>query len=501
MAALDNEKIARGALLAAMETGKSLREKEEEEERKRRELQEQALSEYQEDNRDRFRQSGFAKEADRTAGIVGRGLVSNIIDSLVATNPNAPSKLETTGRLLYADEQGNMPEGQTGAGVLYSNLGQAIATDEANAHAEQNMGTPTEIASVELNPSNKPAFNPASSYVQEENPSAGIQKQAEDFAAEMTKNKTQSAPEGVLDNVESNVDNSKGRESFGSDFFSAMATLATFGGMIATGVGIPFALAAAAGAWTGTEPYRQRESSASGLRKQGYSDAEITNFVYDGVLNQTPNAQVQADAKENLEIKRAEKQSLIDAREAKTQASQEKGSGGIFGFNTPEVRQVIQTTRTYLNDVGLKAARFDQAYESATSALQAYDKGDYDLAGKAGQGAMEAHAKAMQGGSGAVSPQVAEEYGGNPNWFKNMYEKARRGVTGSYSREELERLKRSAELSKQAEHAAIDSRLQDMYWNFVQKGEDPEKVFQLVKGLAAGSGAYDWYPRQRTKKD
>lgn len=327
MAALDNEKIARGALLAAMETGKSLREKEEEEERKRRELQEQALSEYQEDNRDRFRQSGFAKEADRTAGIVGRGLVSNIIDSLVATNPNAPSKLETTGRLLYADEQGNMPEGQTGAGVLYSNLGQAIATDEANAHAEQNMGTPTEIASVELNPSNKPAFNPASSYVQEENPSAGIQKQAEDFAAEMTKNKTQSAPEGVLDNVESNVDNSKGRESFGSDFFSAMATLATFGGMIATGVGIPFALAAAAGAWTGTEPYRQRESSAAGLRKQGYSDAEITNFVYDGILNQTPNTQVQADAKENLDIKRMEKESLAQARADKAAASAAKAAG------------------------------------------------------------------------------------------------------------------------------------------------------------------------------
>lgn len=312
MAALDQ---ASGNVDAYLE--KLIKQREEEEEKKKKRqaenLAKNEASTLIEDRKGKDKE--FVDGISRSAGIIGRGFLSNLIDQgTQGLLPNSPSKLETAGQLLYADEDGKMPEGETGAGALYSAMGQAVATDEANKYAEDNLGTPTEIAATELNPTSS-AFNPQASF--SENPSDVLQDQAQAFAGEMVKSKQEQ--EGVLDKATETMDNTKssGKENFGADFFSAMATLATFGGMIATGVGIPFALAAAAGAWTGTEPHRQREASAGQLRNQGYSDAEITNFVYDGILNQLPGSQVQADAKENLDIKRVEKQSMADARAAK----------------------------------------------------------------------------------------------------------------------------------------------------------------------------------------
>lgn len=428
------------------------------------------------------------KEKDSQGGR-SSGILGGLGNLVPVVNMAEDSLADLEYAKHYDKETGEVDmKGKSPTGILYENIANAIAPQEALDYAEKNVGAGGQYTAPQTQPTN-PAYFPADA-----SPSVKVDETPEDpvIASAQTFGKDAALLDSTIKN-ETNINELK--NDFGSNIASTLATLATFGGMLFTGAGIPFALAAAASAWGGTEPMRQREAQAKDLHDKGYDNAEITNFVHNGVLNQVPNAQRQAQEKEALEIKRMEKEAYVADKKAKQEA---KDQEGLFGFKTPEVRQMIQTTRTYLNDVGLKAARFDQSYESAKKALELYDKGDTETAGKVIQGAMEAFAKGFQGGNKSLDPRVVEAFGGNPNYFVRKYEQFRMGLTGSFSREEIQRILKASQVSKEVEHEALGKRLDDLYWNLVQKGEQPNASLQLTKGLAAGSGAYDWYPTDRS---
>lgn len=190
--------------------------------------------------------------------------------------------VETANYLAKQDTSQSNPLSNTmrsiGAAVAPKGVLEAASGPEQSEIAMQSV--------PQTAPRNQGAYQPAQSEVmqkrqEQEDPQAQVVKQNTEFAQKVTQEAQQKT--GALDGKEGEAT----RSDFGASFASKLATIATFGAMIATGAGIPFALAAAASAWGGTEGMRQREADAIDLGKKGYSNAQINKYVHQGVLDDT----------------------------------------------------------------------------------------------------------------------------------------------------------------------------------------------------------------------
>lgn len=246
----------------------------------------------------------------------------------------AKAQMDTPEGQAAIRAQGGSPEdqealkaryGEEGSGDWLTNLqrsgAQMVAPKGALDAAEAEIGTPSEIGAQPLSPKNKAAYEPAQSEVMQRNEDpAGAtiqdatkfgQEQAQKVAAE------QASPskEGVLTGKDEQVK----RTDFGASMASKIATIATFGAMIATGVGIPFALAAAGAAWAGTGDMRSREEDAEELYGKGYNSAEINNWVHKGVLPEIPSATKLQMAQDKLAAAQAKGQKGLTEQQSKAQ--------------------------------------------------------------------------------------------------------------------------------------------------------------------------------------
>lgn len=185
--------------------------------------------------------------------------------------------------------------GEEGSGDWLTNLQRGVATRVAPEGvldaAEAEVGTPSSVGAKPLSPENEGAYNPQRSEVMQRNedPAGQTIQQNTQFASDLAAQKAADDAkkrDGALDGKEEAAQ----RTDFGASMTSKIATIATFGAMIATGVGIPFALAAAGAAWAGTGDMRSREEDAKELYKKGYNQAEINNYVHKGVLPELPSA-------------------------------------------------------------------------------------------------------------------------------------------------------------------------------------------------------------------
>lgn len=245
----------------------------------------------------------------------------------------AKAQMDTPEGQAAIRAQGGSPEdqealkaryGEEGSGDWLTNLqrsgAQMIAPKGALDAAEEEIGTPSEIGAQPLSPKNKAAYEPAQSEVMQRNedPAGATIQDATKFGQEQAQKVAASAQpkqEGVLTGKDEEVQ----RTDFGASMASKIATIATFGAMIATGVGIPFALAAAGAAWAGTGDMRSREEDAKELYKKGYNSAEINNYVHKGVLPELPSATKLQMAQDKLAATQAKGQKGLTEQQSKAQ--------------------------------------------------------------------------------------------------------------------------------------------------------------------------------------
>lgn len=229
--------------------------------------------------------------------------------------------------------QGGSPEdaaalraryGEEGSGDWLTDLqrsgAQMVAPKGALDAAEAEIGTPSSIGAKPLSPENKAAYSPAKSEVMQRNedPAGATIQDATKFGQEQAQKaaaEAASKQSGVLDGKAEEAQ----RSDFGAGMASKIATIATFGAMIATGVGIPFALAAAGAAWAGTGDMRSREEDAKEMYKKGYNSMEINNYVHKGVLPEVPSAMKIQMANDKLAAANAKGAKGLTEQQAKAQ--------------------------------------------------------------------------------------------------------------------------------------------------------------------------------------
>ncbi|WXX18511.1 hypothetical protein TacPo2_56 [Pantoea bacteriophage TacPo2] len=229
--------------------------------------------------------------------------------------------------------QGGSPEdaaalraryGEEGSGDWLTDLqrgvAQTVAPKGALDAAEAEIGTPSSIGAKPLSPENQAAYSPAKSEVMQRNedPAGATIQDATKFGQEQAQKaaaEAASKQSGVLDGKAEEAQ----RSDFGAGMASKIATIATFGAMIATGVGIPFALAAAGAAWAGTGDMRSREEDAKEMYKKGYNSMEINNYVHKGVLPEVPSAMKIQMANDKLAAANAKGAKGLTEQQAKAQ--------------------------------------------------------------------------------------------------------------------------------------------------------------------------------------
>lgn len=249
----------------------------------------------------------------------------------------AKAQLNTPeGRAATAAQGGLTPEdkaymqkqyGEEGSGDWLTDLQRGVATKIAPKGvleaADAEVGVPSPIGAKPLTPSDptRTAQENAEKAAVDD-PSAQMVAESTAFAKDLANAKQAEASkaqaptkEGVLTGKDADVQ----RESFGAKLVSSLATLATFGGFIATGAGIPFALAAAGAAWAGTEGMRQREQDAKELYGKGYNSAEINNYVHEGVLPELPMQMTQQAAAAKIAAASAKGGKGMTEQQAKAQ--------------------------------------------------------------------------------------------------------------------------------------------------------------------------------------
>ncbi|WWV91973.1 hypothetical protein [Escherichia phage PJNS034] len=253
-------------------------------------------------------------------------------------SPAAQAQLATPEGQMAVKAQGGMPAdeqaylnkqyGESGSGDWLTDLQRGVATRIAPKGvleaAEAEVGTPSPIGAKPLTPTDPTRTAQANAErAAVDDPAAQTVADSTAFAKDLANakmaeaQKAQQAPgkEGVLTGKDADVQ----RESFGAKLVSSLATLATFGGFIATGAGIPFALAAAGAAWAGTEGMRQREQDAKELYGKGYNSAEINNYVHEGVLPEIPSATKLQMAQDKLAAAQAKGAKGLTEQQAKAQ--------------------------------------------------------------------------------------------------------------------------------------------------------------------------------------
>lgn len=216
--------------------------------------------------------------------------------------------------------------GKEGSGDWLTNLqrsgAQMVAPKGALDAAEAEVGTPSDIGAQPLAPQNKAAYEPSRSEVMQRNedPAGATIQQATQFGSDLAAQKqSEAAKADAKSGVLTGQDEVARRSDFGASMTSKIATIATFGAMIATGVGIPFALAAAGAAWAGTGDMRSREEDAKELYNKGYNSAEINNYVHKGVLPELPSATKIQMANDKLAAAAAKGQKGLTEQQAKAQ--------------------------------------------------------------------------------------------------------------------------------------------------------------------------------------
>lgn len=229
--------------------------------------------------------------------------------------------IEAADYLAKQDQSGsNLGNLMRGAGAMVAPPG-VLAAVSGDDKSELTMSQVPPTA-----PKNQAAYQPSQSEIMRQREAEQKRKEMEDPQAQVVKNNVDFAKQvtteaqkqtGALDNKEGVA----ARKDFGASFASKLATIATFGAMIATGAGIPFALAAAASAWGGTEGMRQREADAEDMYDKGYDSAQINNWVHNGVLDDTPFKTADALAKST----QSKNEAAIAAAQAKAAGAGGKG--------------------------------------------------------------------------------------------------------------------------------------------------------------------------------
>lgn len=207
--------------------------------------------------------------------------------------------------------------------------------------AEKEVGTPTEKVARNIAPK-AAAYQPQPSQAAvDRDPAKALVDSNTQFATDLAQKKTEEAkPTGAL----ANATETEKKTDFGAKLASNVATLATFGAMLATGVGIPFALAAAASAWAGTGDMRNREEQAGELRDKGYNNAEISNFVHKGVLQDVPMSQMQEKNQQEMALRKAQTEAAASKASGKGGGQSEEAGIAAYRRSYPAI---MDFTRNY----------------------------------------------------------------------------------------------------------------------------------------------------------
>lgn len=397
------------------------------------------------------------------------------------------------------DEEGNgkiAGGGDSNTGILLSALSGIIAPEEAKQYAQENVGTPTEIAATEVTPTS-PAYNPQQSEISRQREE--VRDMQEDPNKQFAQSNIVNAQEAVLSQPTEQVTTDGIKSDFGSQATSMLATLATFGGMLFTGAGIPMALAAAAGAWSGTESMRQREADAQELYKKGYNNAEITNYVHEGILPEVTQAQRAADKQTEIALKQDALQLKKDMAEAKASGA---GVPAEFGLSNQQARGIIIQGKQFYDDSNLKRSRMAAAYQAVLHAKELKDQGKDAEAAAAYKQFVESYGKAIQGGRGKINMDEALKIAGPDSLFSRAAMWTKRNLGYAPTDDELDRALQSAERGIEVEHKVITDNLQSVYESLRPIiGDDRARA--AAKYYSAGGGIGDWEPEgfkgERTK--
>lgn len=388
------------------------------------------------------------------------------------------------------DEEGNgkiAGGGDSNTGILLSALSGVIAPEEAKQYAQENVGTPTEIAATEVAPK-APAFYPQESEVSREREE--IRDMQEDPNQQFAKDNQVAAQQAVLSQPTQQVQDGEMKESFGSQATSLLTTLATFGGMLFTGAGIPMALAAAAGAWGGTESMRQREADAKELYKKGYNNAEITNYVHEGILPEITQAQRSADKQTEIALKQDALQLKKDVAEAKATGA---GVPPEFGLSNQQARGIIIQGKQFYDDSNLKRSRMAAAHEAVVKAKELKAQGKDTEAAAAYKQFVESYGKAIQGGRGKINMDEALNIAGPDSAFSRAAMWTKRNLGYAPTDDELDRALQSATRGIEVEHKVITDNLQSVYESLRPIIGD-ERARSAAKYYSAGGGIGSWEP-------
>lgn len=384
--------------------------------------------------------------------------------------------------------------GDSNMGILLQTLAGAIAPPEANKYAAENVGTPTELVAEEIAPTAS-AYQPVESEVHRDE----VREMQEDPNSQFIQSNKVASQDAVLAKSTQQAENGELKESFGSQATSLLTTLATFGGMLFTGAGIPMALAAAAGAWGGTESLRQREADAKELHDKGYNNAEINQYVHEGILPQISSSQASADKATEIALKQDALQLKKDVAEAKASGA---GVPAEFGLNNQQARGIIIQGKQFYDDSNLKRSRMAAAQEAVLHAKQLKSEGKDTEAAAAYKQFVESYGKAIQGGRGKINMDEALEIAGPDSVFSRAAMWGKRNLGYAPTDDELDRAIESAKRGIEVEHKVITDNFQSVYDNLRPIiGDDRARA--AAKYYSTGAGVGDWEPAgfkgQRTK--
>lgn len=271
----------------------------------------------------------------------------------------------------------------------------------------------------------------------------------------------------------------------------------------------------------------KREAWADELRSQGYDDNEIMSWIQTGdnkeltdpTEKKMKNLQYQMsqynlenaryDANEGRQSKAAQQNfdNQMRVYNAGVDADYKKASLGMqregldlkykelerkaeqtnmFGMDKNYFKTMTQNAMPFLRDTQVKMARGGLA-KQAMDKLKTGKNDDgtpltTDQRWSLYNTAQEALGKAYQGGYGALSPKVRDEYVGDPSAIGQATEWIYKKTTGNITDSEIDRVSKLADGFMDSEHAST-SQVANQLYNSVVNEIGPENAMAYVRGL------------------
>lgn len=194
---------------------------------------------------------------------------------------------------------------------------------------------------------------------------------------------------------------------------------------------------------------------------------------------------------ENLKIAQAQLGMQQQKMELAARVAQQKaGEEAPFGLDKNFYRTQTQNAMPFLRDTQVKMARGNLALQSMEKLMKNKDNLSTDEKWSLYNTAQEALGKAYQGGYGALSPKVRDEYVGDPSTVGSASEKAYKWATGGVTNAEIDRVYKLAKGFMESEHASTADVANNMF-NSIAPRIGPERALQMLQGMFASTNMGD----------